>query len=212
MHDIVSKIDRNVLYCDTDSAKVINREECLDVVNGYNDYAKYKVELAIKRYGLEYTLPDLGVFDWETRKKGSWLKFKTFGAKKYIYQERDGKLYMTVSGLSKKAVNYLTSIEDFEVFTTFDADVSGRTISHPTTNAIETYDNGGTWIEDTTYTLSISPEYGALIGIDVYSIKPTIITKEGKKENTDKDLSKRLEKFTVKTKHLSPIILEKIGE
>ena len=90
--------------------------------------------------------------------------------------------------------------------------MSGRTISHPTTNAIETYDNGGTWIEDTTYTLSISPEYGALIGIDVYSIKPTIITKEGKKENTDVDISKRLEKFTVKTRHLSPIILEKIGE
>ena len=44
---------------------------------------------------------------------------------------------------------------------------------------------GGIAIEDTTYTLSISPEYGALIGIDVYSIKPTIITKDGKKDNTD---------------------------
>lgn len=212
MHDIVSKIDRNVLYCDTDSAKVINREECLEVINGYNEYAKYKIDLAIKRYGLDYKLPDLGVFDWETEDTGAWLKFKTFGAKKYIYQDTDNKLYMTVSGLSKKAVNYLSSIEDFEIFTTFDKDVSGRTISHPTTNAIPTYDNGGTWIEDTTYTLSISPEYGALIGIDVYSIKPTIITKEGKKENTDVDISKRLEKFTVKTKHLSPIILEKIGE
>jgi hypothetical protein len=211
MHDIVSKIDRNVLYCDTDSAKIINREECLNVINEYNDFAKYKIDLTIKRYDLEYDLPDLGIFDWETKKKGAWRKFKTYGAKKYIYEEADGTLKMTVSGLSKKAVKYLKSIEDFEVFTTFDTDVSGRTISHPTTNAIETYDNGGTWIEDTTYTLSISPEYGALIGIDVYSIKPQIITKNGKFENTDIDINKRLEKFTVKTRHLSPLILEKIG-
>lgn len=211
MHDIVSKIDRNVLYCDTDSAKIINVDECWNVINEYNDFAKYKVELAIKRYGLDYTLPDLGIFDWET-KDGKWKKFKTFGAKKYIYQDVDDKLYMTVSGLSKKAVKYLEKIEDFEIFTTFDRDVSGRTISHPTTNTIKTYDNGGTWIEDTTYTLSISPEYGALIGIDVYSIKPTIITKEGKKENYDIDINKRLEKFTVKTSKLTPIILEKIGE
>lgn len=210
LHDIVSKLDRNVLYCDTDSAKIINVDECWNVINEYNAFAKYKVELAIKRYDLDYTLPDLGIFDWET-KDGKWKKFKTFGAKKYIYQGIDDKLYMTVSGLSKKAVKYLENIEDFEIFTTFDKDVSGRTISHPTTNAIETYDSGGTWIEDTTYTLSISPEYGALIGIDVYSIKPSLITKDGKKENNNIDINKRLEKFTVKTSKLTPIILEKIG-
>ena len=211
LHDIVSKIDRNVLYCDTDSAKIINRHECLDVINEYNDFAKYKIGLAIERYVLDYKLPDLGIFDWETE-KGAWKEFKTYGAKKYCLRDANNELQMTVSGLSKEAVGYLTSIDDFAIFTTFDKDVSGRTISHPTTNAIATYDNGGTWIEDTTYTLSISPEYGALIGIDVYSIKPTIITKEGKKENTDTDISKRFEKFTVKTRHLSPIILEKIGE
>lgn len=211
LHDIVSKIDRNVLYCDTDSAKIINREECMEVINGYNEYAKYKINLAIKRYGLDYKLPDLGIFDWETE-KGAWQEFKTYGAKKYCLKDSDGNLQMTVSGLSKKAVKYLHDINDFEIFTTFDKDVSGRTISHPTTNAIDTYDNGGTWIEETTYTLSIAPEYATLIGIDVETIVPHVIRKDGKHISNDSNLQKRSEKFTVKVKHLSPIILEKIGE
>lgn len=210
LHDIVSKIDRNVLYCDTDSAKIINREECIDVIDEYNKFAAYKIGLAIKRYGLDYKLPDLGIFDWETE-KGAWKEFKTYGAKKYCLRDSDGKLQMTVSGLSKKAVNYLTSINDFEIYTTFDKDVSGRTISHPTTNAVETYDNGGTWIEDTTYTLSVSPEYAALIGLDITEITPQVITKNGKVKSDNVDLIKRFDKFSCKLKCLSPIILEKIG-
>lgn len=210
LHDIVSKIDRNVLYCDTDSAKIINREECLDIISEYNKFAAYKIGLAIKRYGLDYKLPDLGIFDWETE-KGAWKEFKTYGAKKYCLRDSDGELQMTVSGLSKKAVKHLTSINDFEIYTTFDKDVSGRTISHPTTNAVETYDNGGTWIEDTTYTLSVSPEYAALIGLDITEITPQVITKNGKFKSDNVDLIKRFDKFSCKLKCLSPIILEKIG-
>ena len=200
LHDIVSKIDRNVLYCDTDSAKIINREECMQVIDEYNAYAKYKIEKCIERYNLPYNLPDLGQFDWETEKE-QWKAFKTYGAKKYIYEDSTG-LHMTVAGLSKKAVKYLKTIEDFEIFTTFDCGVSGRTIAHPTTNTVDTYDNGATWIEDTTYTLSIAPEYGALIGIDTTEIKPKIVKKDGIFESDNKDLTSKLEKFTVKVRRL----------
>ena len=200
LYDIVSKIDRNVLYCDTDSAKVINREDCMQVISEYNAYAKYKIEKCIERYNLPYKLPDLGQFDWETEKE-QWKKFKTYGAKKYIYEDSAG-LHMTVAGLSKKAVKYLKKIEDFEIFTTFDCGVSGRTIAHPTTNVVDTFDNGATWIEDTTYTLSISPEYGALIGVDVTEIKPKIVKKDGIFESDNKDLIGKMEKFTVKLRRL----------
>lgn len=208
LYDIVSKIDRNVLYCDTDSAKIINREECIEVINEYNKFVKYKIENCKKRYEIDFDLPDLGRFDWETEKE-PWKAFKTYGAKKYIYENSAG-LHMTVAGLSKKAVKYLKKIDDFKIFTTFECGVSGRTIAHPTTNNIKTYDNGATWIEDTTYTLSISPEYAALIGIDIDEITPTVVTKGGVFENSDIDIMKKIEKFTVKTRRLPLNMAEKL--
>lgn len=210
LHDIVSKIDRNVIYCDTDSAKVLQCNEIMDVVREYNEFARYKIKLAIERYNCDTDFPDLGIFDWETEKSGAWQKFKTFGAKKYIVQTAKGELEMTVSGLSKKAVNYLKSVDDFQVFTTFDMDVSGRTISHPTTNPIATWDNGGTWIENTTYTLSISPEYATLIGIDLDNVRPKLVTKDGIFDNPDVDIAKRIEHWSVKIKHLSPLLQQKM--
>lgn len=210
LHDIVSKIDRNVIYCDTDSAKVLRREEIMDVVNEYNEFARYKIKLAIERYNCQTTFPDLGIFDWETEKEGAWAKFKTYGAKKYIVETAKGKLEMTVSGLSKKAVKYLNTVDDFQVFTTFDTEVSGRTISHPTTNPVPTWDNGGTWIEDTTYTLGIAPEYAWLIGIDLTQVRPRTVTKSGIVDTVDPDIWNRLDKWTVKVKHLSPMLLEKL--
>lgn len=200
LHDIVSKIDKNILYCDTDSAKIVNREDCMPVINEYNDFVKFKILQCVERYNLDYDLPDLGKFDWETKKE-QWAEFKTYGAKKYIYKDSQG-LHMTVAGLSKKAAKYLKNIEDFEIFTTFDKGVSGRTIAHPTTNVFDTYDRGATWIEDTTYTLSIAPEYASLIGIDVESVKPKIVKKDGIFESDGDDLSKNLEKFTVKVRRL----------
>lgn len=208
LYDIVSKIPDHVLYCDTDSAKVIQMMAILPIVKQYNEKARKMVTESLKRNHYEATFEDLGIFDHET-KKGAWKEFKTFGAKKYILRTNDGHLEMTVSGLSKKAVNYLTNIEEFKPFTTFDKEISGRTISHPTTNEIETYDNGATWIEDTTYTLSIAPEYAALIGIDIDSIVPTIVKKNGIVENTCMEIHKKVERFQMKTKRISPTLEEK---
>ena len=48
-------------------------------------------------------------------------RFRSLGAKKYV-EERDGKLYMTVSGVNKAAVSALDSIDDFQDGFVFDKD------------------------------------------------------------------------------------------
>ena len=64
----------------------------------------------------------LGVFEKETA-NGKWKKFKSLGAKRYMYLEADNTLIMTVSGVNKKnAVPYIIDTygidKAFDVFTT----------------------------------------------------------------------------------------------
>lgn len=212
MYDIVSNIAENVVYCDTDSAKVINYRTIVPIVKQYNDKARKMVADSLARNHYDANFPDLGYFDHETEKNGAWKEFVTYGAKKYALVDAEGRLQITVSGLSKKATNYLSNINNFRIYTTFDKNVSGRTISHPTTNEIPTYDNGGTWIEDTTYTLSVAPEYAVLIGVDMSKIVPTLVTKDGIVENNSDDIEKRLSKFKGKVSKISPLLINKMEE
>ncbi len=161
-NDIIIPNDKRIVYCDTDSAKIINRKECLPSINKYNDWAIKARRERLRDLGFKDDFPDLGVFDWETEKTGA-VKFKTLGAKKYLTQDNNGKFKMTVAGLKKSAVKYIESFDDFTPGTIFSPRVSGRTISRFTTNEIKTYDNGGCWIEETTYRLSLSESYERLI-------------------------------------------------
>lgn len=161
-HDIIIPNDKRVLYCDTDSAKVINMTECLPSINKYNAWVKEVKEKRLADLGITKEYPDLGYFDHETA-DGAWKGFKTLGAKKYLVQTAADKFMMTVAGLSKKAVAYIQSFDDFRPGTIFAAGVSGRTVSHCITNPVQTFDNGGCWIENTTYRLSYSDSYEALL-------------------------------------------------
>lgn len=164
-NDIIIPNDKRIVYCDTDSAKVIDMDECLPSINKYNKWVSDVKKERFSSLGIEKEYPDLGYFDHETDTKhgGAYVGFKTLGAKKYLIQKADGKFYMTVSGLSKKAVEYINSFDDFRPGTIFDAGVSGRTVSHCITNQVETYDNGGCWIENTTYRISYSDSYETLL-------------------------------------------------
>ena len=158
--DFIRYNDRRTLYCDTDSAKVIDVADCLPYIEKYN---KWVEEIKAKRLadlGIDESFPDLGVFDWETKKKGAWAGFKTLGAKKYLVQYKDGTFASTVAGMSKSAVEYIMGFDDFTPGTIFDADISGRTVSRCIDNPQGVYDDGGgCWIENTTYQLTISPDY-----------------------------------------------------
>lgn len=90
-------ISSDLIYCDTDSCKYINWESHEEAFNKINE-RKIKEALEHNAYcdrdGKRYYL---GIFDDE----GLSDKFKTFGAKKYIYGS-DDEFKITISGVPKK--------------------------------------------------------------------------------------------------------------
>lgn len=183
--DIILPNDKNIVYCDTDSAKVVNHAECKPSFDRYNAWAVGIRQARLKQLGYDIDFPDLGVFDWETEKTGPYWGFLTWGAKKYMVQDNYGMYHITVAGLSKKAGRYIRYWSDFQPGTIFAPDVSGRTISRYCSNGVweygalfaaecddsdgllsgyrEVQDGGGCRIEDTTYRLSVSESYEILL-------------------------------------------------
>lgn len=101
------------IYSDTDSIKCFNIEKHKDYIDRYNKRITEKVYACLDRYELshDYAHPKtikgiekpLGVWDYE----GRYDRFKTLGAKRYMV-ERDGRIEITIAGVSKTAgANYL---------------------------------------------------------------------------------------------------------
>ena len=92
---------------DTDSIKVGNFEKHKKIIDEYN---KKQEELNRRIFDSEELsiFHDLGCFDVENSKEETpHVKFKTLGAKRYIYQTESGKLNSTIAGLPKQAlINY----------------------------------------------------------------------------------------------------------
>lgn len=98
------------IYADTDSIKGTN----FDKHESWFKLANLNCQLSIRKMCEHYNIPiekarpttskgvpkDLGI--WEIEKP--YAKFKTIGAKRYIYEYEDGELLMTVSGLNKYEV------------------------------------------------------------------------------------------------------------
>ena len=94
-------------YSDTDSIKIENFQDHAEYVHKYNDIIQRKGRDMCQHYGLnpEDLSPTtikgvqkpIGVWDYE----GVYTHFKTLGAKRYLV-EQDGKMAMTVAGLSKR--------------------------------------------------------------------------------------------------------------
>ena len=159
----------DTIYCDTDSVKFIGNHD--REFEAYNERLNKECEeKGIRNYtevnGKRYYM---GIFD----KEKGYDEFITLGAKKYAFLQ-NGKLGITVSGLSKKKgaeelekKGGLRRFQRNEVFYN-----SGRTIAQY--NSAEVHDitvNGCTFstasnlaIVDTTYTLGISDTMLDIIG------------------------------------------------
>lgn len=105
------------VYSDTDSIKILNPESHMDYIESYNVSITTKLSKAANFYGINPKVfsplnrkgkpKPLGVWDYE----GKLDKFKTLGAKRYIYQQ-GGHWNLTVAGVNKtKARDYL--VENF---------------------------------------------------------------------------------------------------
>lgn len=171
------------IYTDTDSIKFFNYEKHKPFIESYNKMVISKQLKTLKYYNLEPNLlspktvkgesKPLGVWDYE----GHYTRFKTLGAKRYLVEE-DGKLYLTVAGLSKmNGINYMIEYcnhdysKVFDMFTddlTIPKENTGKNthtyIDNPITENIKDYKGNeevitslsGVHLEQAHYSLSIS--------------------------------------------------------
>lgn len=109
----INAIQYDYVYSDTDSAKIVNADKHKAYFEWYNKTIKEKLLKAVRYHGIDENLiaptnkygkkKPLGEWSYE----GDYEKFKTLGAKRYLYCH-DGKYTITVAGLGKKmGINYL---------------------------------------------------------------------------------------------------------
>ena len=100
-------VGNDYVYSDTDSLKILNYEKHKGYIEWYDkqvmakmiamcDYYSFNPELLSPKTKDGIVKP-LGVWDFE----GTYSRFKTLGAKRYLV-EKNGKLQITVAGLSKQ--------------------------------------------------------------------------------------------------------------
>lgn len=183
----IAKLDSKVAYYDTDCIKGV--EDIGTVIQEYNKTVieRLKKSATDNNIDISYYMPlddkgnprPLGVFEKETDDTG-YKKFKTMGAKKYIYEDNDG-LHLTVSGVRKQAVSQLTDISQFDKGLIFDYE-HAKKLTHyyidnqkPFTytdcqgNKYHSTQKHSIVLQPTTYKLGITDEYEqfieSLIGI-----------------------------------------------
>lgn len=121
----ILNIQEDYIYADTDSVKFLNPERHEKFFEQYNEIITEKLERMCEEVNLDKSMlcPEtikgekapLGVWDYE----GNYTKFKTLGAKRYLV-EHEGKLKLTVAGLSKQnGLNYMKELANGEVNTVF---------------------------------------------------------------------------------------------
>ena len=125
----IQAVGKDYIYADTDSIKIRNASKHIEWINKYNDFVKYKLQKAMDFHKLDFSMCEpvtlkgekrlIGVWDFD----GHYQKFKTLGAKRYLYLDDKNEYHLTCSGVSKKAINYIKNkaIEEHkDVFDIFD--------------------------------------------------------------------------------------------
>lgn len=110
----INEMKTDYIYADTDSVKIFNAEKHLDYINKYNKMIENKMLAMCKFYNIDFEMCKpktkdgiekmLGVWDYD----GFYKSFKSLGAKRYLTENKNGELSMTVAGVNKKyAVPFL---------------------------------------------------------------------------------------------------------
>lgn len=187
-------VGNDYVYADTDSIKLLHAEDHKKYFEWYNNQVMEKLQKACYYHHIDIIRASpktikgeskpLGVWDFD----GHYKRFKTLGAKRYMYEYDDGEINLTVSGLNKKvAIPYLLEKYGkehiFDVFTDNNLDdngyepfvipqgKSGRLVStyiDDETSGIVTdylgvqntyHELSSVNLEETTYSLSLSKDY-----------------------------------------------------
>ena len=182
----IQAVDKDYIYADTDSIKIRNAYKHIDWINKYNDFVKYKLEKAMRFHKLDFSMCEpqtlkgdkhlLGVWDFD----GHYQKFKTLGAKRYLYQDDNNEYHLTCSGVTKKAIKYIeekAKENNEDVFDVFDnhlyipSDKTGKNIhtyiDYEMNGYVKDYlgntaayhELSGVHLEGAEYNLSLSKNY-----------------------------------------------------
>lgn len=101
------------LYCDTDSVKYIGDIDLSELNEATRAECIKRGAYADDPQGVRHYM---GVFEDE----GRYKRFCTLGAKKYVYEDMQGKLHITIAGVSKRSgAEELGKIENFKEGFTF---------------------------------------------------------------------------------------------
>lgn len=113
----VIKLDKYVVYCDTDSMKLLPGYD-MNVINEYNDFVERKIKFVSQHLNIDFDRfapidvkgkrRIIGVFDHDEH----YDKFITQGAKKYAF-EINGEIGITVAGVPKEGAKALKRLKDF---------------------------------------------------------------------------------------------------
>jgi hypothetical protein len=104
----IGELGSDYIYSDTDSVKFKNMEKHKAYFDAFNEFVVGKLKEAMEHYGIEYegncnprtikgTEKVIGIFELD----GVYKRFKTLGAKRYMYETEKG-INITVSGVNKK--------------------------------------------------------------------------------------------------------------
>lgn len=167
----------NCVYVDTDSVKYIGEADLTE----YNKIAmKNSIESHACAKDINGNMHYMGMYEQEK----TYKRFKTLGAKKYIYEYEDSEVHCTIAGVNKKLggkelmrVSRETNTDSFILFNDgfVFKEAGGSEVIYndfPDDENIELYVNGkqeiitrNESIIDSEYTVGITDEYSALLAI-----------------------------------------------
>lgn len=174
----ILKLGNDYVYSDTDSIKFLNVEKNNPIFESYNQAVIEKLKKVATERNIDFDLFQpktikgksklIGIFDFE----GVYKKFKTLGAKRYLYTDNNNEYHITIAGVNKKTgVKMINSFEDFKfnmIFTEeycgklthtyIDEEISGVVKDFNGVNA-EYHELSCIHLEKTTYELTISSDY-----------------------------------------------------
>lgn len=178
----VMKLDEYVIYCDTDSIKLLKGYD-KKIIERYNQTVKNRIEFTSRKLNIpleKFSPKDkkdkehmLGLFEYE----GNYQEFITQGAKKYAVKE-DGEIKITVAGVPKSGAKALHNLDEFKDGLIFRYKDTKKNLlfyvdnqeNHIITDYLgldyEVTDKSGCCILPNSYTLGKALEYCSLISDD----------------------------------------------
>ena len=149
------------IYADTDSIKFQG-----DYDHNFRDLNKTLINDRLSAPDPSGKLHHIGIYEYE----GSYKRFKTLGAKKYVYEDEEG-VHITIAGVNKKAgAAELGSIDNFKVGFKFKTSAGLQAVYNdiPPVRSVTIQGHklditSNVALIPTTYTVGITAEYDYLI-------------------------------------------------